>query len=104
MGKLAGTSLFDLGSNECAKCGMQKHTGESKDCCKDISIVIKAGDSHTFLQTIYDIRAFAFTVPSTPFFITSINVLIAQKEIVFRAEGPPLPKNPLFIQFRNFRI
>ena len=104
MGKLVGTSLFDPGGNECVKCGMQKHTGESKGCCTDISIVIKASDSHTFSQTVYDIRAFAYIIPATQFINTSINVSSAQTENVFRAQGPPLLKNPLFIQFRNLRI
>jgi len=104
MGKFAGKSLFDLEDNKCDKCGMEKHAGESKGCCTDISFVIKGSDTHTFSQTVYDIQAFAYIIPATQFNYTSINFPIAQTENVFRAQCPPLPKIPLFLQFRNFRI
>lgn len=104
MGKFAGTSLFDLDENKCDKCGMEEGVGESKGCCTDISFVIKASESHTFTQTVYDFRFLAYIISATQFITASIYGQIAQTENVFRPQGPPLQKNPLFIQFRNFRV
>jgi hypothetical protein len=104
MGELVGTSLFDLHNKECGKCGMPKHSEASKGCCKDVSIVVKASDAHTFSQTVYDFKGFTFIVPVTPYVATSINIPSSQTVNAFRAHGPPLLPLPLFIQFGNFRI
>jgi hypothetical protein len=104
MGDFVGTSLFDFRDKECGKCGMKKHTEASKDCCKDVSIVIKVSDSHTFSQTAYDFHAFTIILPVTQYICTSANTSDAQLEKSFRAHSPPLLSTPLFIQFRNFRI
>lgn len=104
MGELVGTSLFDLRDEECGKCGMKKHAEASKDCCQDVSIVIKAGDSHTFSQTVYDFNSISFTIPPICLFFTNLDFPIVQTEKLYRAHGPPLLKIPLFIQFRDLRI
>lgn len=104
MGELVGTSLFDLKNKECGKCGMKKHTQESKDCCKDVSIVVKPGDSHTFSQPVYDLNFFSLTTPEIPFTVYDVKIKQERNIITYWAHGPPLLKNPLFIQHQNFRI
>lgn len=104
MGELVGTSLFDLRDEECGKCGMKKHTEASKDCCKDVSIVIKTGDSHTFSQAVYDFSSISFNIPAICFISTDINFPKESTETLYRAHSPPLSKNPLFIQFGDLRI
>src|SRR5688572_29776877 len=103
MGELVSSSLFDSKDIACGKCGMEKHTEASKDCCKDVSIVIKTGDSHTFPQTVYDFHAFALILPAIHFISPGFNIPAVLTENLYRAHGPPL-KHSLFIQFRNFRI
>jgi hypothetical protein len=104
MGELVGTSLFDLHDEACGKCGMPKHTEASKDCCKDVSIVIKADDAHTFSQTVYDIQAYTFILPDVHFIANSFNIPAFQTVNAYRAHSPPLLHLPLFIQFGSFRI
>jgi hypothetical protein len=103
MGKLIGTSLFDLSEKECGKCGMKKHTEAGKDCCKDVSIVIKTGDSHTFSQVVYDLSSISAAAPAIYFAFTNINFSKAPEKL-YRVHGPPVLKNPLFIQFMDLRI
>jgi hypothetical protein len=104
MGELVGTSLFDLHDAACGKCGMPKHTEASKDCCKDVSIVIKADDAHTFSQTVYDFQVLAFILPDACFIANSFTTPASQTVNAYRAHSPPLLQLPLFIQFGNFRI
>ena len=104
MGELVGTSLFDMRDDECGKCGMKKHTEASKNCCKDVSIVIKVGDSHTFSQPVYDIHSFTYILPDIYFVTADLSIPKGKTENSYRAHSPPLQKNPLFIQFGNFRI
>lgn len=104
MGELVGTSMFSLKNDECGKCGMQKHTEASKDCCKDVSITIKNNDSHTFSQPVYDFNSFAFLLPLVQLATVNPDIRQAQTENLYRAHSPPLLKHPLFLQFGNFRI
>lgn len=104
MGELVGTSLFHPGDNECGKCGMKKHAEASKDCCKDVSIVVKAGGAHTFSQPDYNVLSFVFTLPPADVICTSLNIPQGNFKNLYRAHSPPLLKQPLFILFNNFRI
>lgn len=104
MGELVGTSLFDLRDDACGKCGMEKHTEESKDCCKDLSITIKTDDPHTFSQTVYDFNSFEFLLPAIQLVSSNASITETQTENLYRVHSPPLLKHPLFLQFGNFRI
>ena len=84
MGELVGTSLFDLSDSDCGKCGMKKHTEASKECCKDVSIVIKTGDSHTFFQTAYDFTLTAFIITPVYFISTNLNFAREETEKLYR--------------------
>jgi len=83
---------------------MEKHTEESKDCCKDISIVIKSGDSHTFFQPVYDLNFFSPVIPEIIFIICDVRINPYSNNTLYRAHSPPLLEYPLFIQHQNFRI
>ena len=105
MGELVGISLFNTNNQSCEKCGMKKHTDESKDCCKDVSIVVKTGDSHTYSQSTYTFNIFSPAIPDNYF--TTVKVIINldnNSTTLYRANSPPLPEQPLFIRHRNFRI
>ena len=104
MSELVGTSLFDLKNKECGKCGMKKHTEESKNCCKDVSIVVKPGDSHTFSQPAYDLNFFSLTTPEIPFAIYDVRIKRERNIITYRTHNPPLLNHSLFLRFGNFRI
>lgn len=104
MGELTCTSLFDLQDDDCGKCGMKKHTEASKGCCKDISIMIKSGDSHTFSQTVYNFHPPIFTLPVIYVISARFNISKAPTENLYRAHSPPLLKNLLFLQFGTLRI
>ena len=104
MGELVGSSLFNTKNKSCGKCGMEKHTEESKDCCKDISIVIKSGDSHTFFQPVYDLNFFSPVIPEIIFIICDVRINPYSNNTLYRAHSPPLLEYPLFIQHQNFRI
>jgi hypothetical protein len=104
MGEFVGASLLDLKEEECGKCGMQKHTEESKNCCKDVPIVIKTNDSHTFSQIAYDIGTSTFISPTVYFISDGLSILKAQTENLYRGHSPPLPSSSLYIRFQNFRI
>jgi len=103
MGELVGASLFDLKSKECGKCGMKKHSEASKDCCKDVSIVVKTGDSHTFSQTVYDFN-FLSIIPNAPSILWGTKIFKEEDAKLYRAHSPPLLKYPLFLKYQNFRI
>lgn len=104
MGELVGASLFDLKSKECGKCGMKKHTEASKDCCKDISIVVRTGDFHTFSQTVYDFNFPSLIIPEVPSIICDVRTFQEEDSKRYRAHSPPLLKYSLFLQYQNFRI
>ena len=104
MGELVGTSLFKLPGKACGKCGMPKHTEAGKRCCKDVSIVIKSGDEHTFSQTVYDFQASAFILPFTCTNAYCFNIPVFQTVNAYRVHSPPLLQLSLFKQFGNFRI
>jgi len=104
MGELVSSSLFGSGDKECGKCGMKKHIGAANDCCKDVSIVIKAGDSHTFSPAVYDFPAFSFILTVLHFIAPGFKITTSQTANLYGAHGPPLLKHSLFIHFRNFRI
>ena len=104
MGELVGASLFSLRGEACGKCGMEKHTEASKDCCKDTSIIIKADDSHTFSQAIYDVNSQTFILPDIHFVSGSLSIQPTQIANLYRAHSPPLLNQSLFLLFGNFRI
>jgi hypothetical protein len=104
MGELVSTSLIGSNDPECGKCGMKKHIEASKDCCKDVSIVLKSGDSHIFHQAVFNFQDITFILPVIHCIPPRFNISAVQTENLLRAPGPPLLKYPLFIQYRNFRI
>lgn len=104
MGELVGSSLFNTNDKACGKCGMEKHTEESKDCCKDVSIVIKSGDSHTFFQPVYDLTSLSPAIPENNFTICDVRINPHSNNTTYRTHSPPLLEYPLFIQHQNFRI
>ena len=104
MGEMVGASLFTLRDQECGKCGMEKHTNESKNCCRDISIFLKSGDDHTFPQFHYVSTALSFTVHPVYYVVSEINLSERSTQKNFRAFSPPLLKSALIIQYQNFRI
>lgn len=104
MGELVGSSLFNTRNDACGKCGMQKHTEENKGCCKDVSIVIKSGDSHTFSLPVYDFNSFLTVIPENHFTICDLRIKKNSNNTTYRVHSPPLPECPLFIQHQNFRI
>jgi hypothetical protein len=104
MGELVGFSLFDTQSKACGKCGMEKHTEESKDCCKDVSIVIKPGDSHTFSQPDYNLTFCLLTIAESHFTICELRIKQSSNNTTYCSHSPPLLKQPFFIQYQNLRI
>jgi hypothetical protein len=104
MGEWISFSLYQEADKECGKCGMEKHTEESKDCCKDISIVAKSDNDHPYSQFSYDLSSPVLTLPplTAQENLTYPTCSIAQ--ILYRDHSPPLHLIPLFIQFQNFRI
>ena len=104
MGELVGTSLFSLQDDECGKCGMKKHTDASKDCCKDITVVIKNAESHTSSQVVYDFSSLTFDLPNAALASCDLQIEDSPVNKIYRAHSPPLRKVPLFLQLGNFRI
>lgn len=104
MGELVGSSLFNTRNEACGKCGMQKHTEESKDCCKDVSILIKSGDSHIFSLPVYDFNSFPTVIPENHFTICDLRIKQNSNNTTYRVHSPPLLKYPFFILHQNFRI
>lgn len=104
MGELVGVSLLDLKSKECGKCAMKKHTEAGKDCCKDVSIVAKNGDFHTFSQTTYDFNFPTLIMPEVPSIMCHVKTFQEEDSKIYRAHSPPLLKYPLFLIHQNFRI
>ena len=102
MGELVGTSLFDLRNEECGKCGMKKHTEASKDCCKDVSIVAKAGDTHTLSQIAYDFAITAIVIPHN--FMAVVTLPKGQSKSSYQAHSPPQTYHRLFLKVRDIRI
>jgi hypothetical protein len=103
MGELVNISLFGSSDAACGKCGMEKHTA-NKDCCKDISILVKGADTHNFSQSVYDFHASSFILSVTHFVSSCLNFPQTEIANLYRAHSPPLLRYPLFIQLRNFRI
>jgi hypothetical protein len=106
MGELVGSSLLRSNNNACEKCGMEKNTGKDNGCCKEVSIVINPGHAHTFSQTIHSFSFSPFGIPLISPGIPGSGVHIPGKKAtkIFWADSPPLINNPLFLQYRNFRI
>jgi hypothetical protein len=104
MGEWVSFSLYHKADKECGKCGMQKHTEESKNCCKDISVVAKSDNAHSYPQVIYDLGLPVLALPpltgQVSFTPPPCNVIAK----MHRDNSPPLHPTPLFIQFQNFRI
>lgn len=104
MGEMVGASLFSLRDQKCGKCGMEKHTEESKNCCRDISIVLKSGDNHTFTKLHYVSNAVSLTVPPVFYVVSEINLNKQTTQKIYPALSPPLLTSSLIIQYQNFRI
>jgi hypothetical protein len=104
MGEFVGTSLFSFDDKECGKCGMKKHTEASKDCCKDVSIVVKTSDSHTFAAVTYNFQSFDDVTPPIAVFFPDLNIPLTETENTYRAHSPSLQQEALFLWFRNIRI
>ncbi len=104
MGELINSSLFNSNSDSCGKCGMEKHSDETKDCCKDLSIVIKTPDSHNFLEAVYDFNPPLIFLPAISLILLNLHEYSEEVDKVSHVYSPPLLKCPLFIQHCNFRI
>ncbi|TWI82600.1 HYC_CC_PP family protein [Chitinophaga japonensis] len=105
MGKLESVSIFHGEDRECSICGMKKHTDASKGCCKDVTL--SSGKSDDYHISSHVLATFNTSVIFTPliFNITVVQVSIQKPSITtYMAHAPPLQKQPLFLQFRNFRI
>lgn len=112
MGELVGASFLTTNGDECSKCGMNKHllaenakqAESDSGCCKDVSIVIRTGDYHTFSPATYGINSFTSLLPAiTTNFAFAPAPVATKKEKIHGTHSPPL-LNPLFLQFRNIRI
>jgi hypothetical protein len=103
MGQLVSYSVFGLIDKDCGKCGMKNHTDASKDCCKDIPIILKSDDFHTSSQIVYTFHALTFILPSVDFISISL-ISEVQKENIRDVFNPPKIAGPLFIYFCNIRI
>ena len=106
MGEYAGSSLFSFQDKRCGKCGMDKHSENTSRCCNDVLTIVKLTDSHTYSVTAYDFSFFYIaTADLFPSFIFNTNLTQPKTKINFPAHSPPIIlKNPLFIQYNNFRI
>jgi hypothetical protein len=104
MGELVNFSMFISKDKKCGKCGMEKHTDANNECCKDIPVVIKGEDSHTFSQAAYNLPAFTFNTTSNEFCNGAFLLELQTGDINNILSLPPLIKKPLFLQFRNIRI
>jgi hypothetical protein len=105
MGELVSFSLFHANEKECGKCGMKKHTEESKNCCKDVLTVVKSHDSHIASQVVHDIGIISFTPAIVLPYTSDITQPCIIPYIMHSIHAPPLlQKQPLFIQHQNFRI
>lgn len=104
MGDLVGTSLFDFRDDACGKCGMEKHTEESKNCCKDVSITVKSDDTYTYSQPDFNMPPQLAAI--FPMQLSPINIafLPGQPEKILGLHSPPLLTQCLFIRFGNFRV
>ena len=83
---------------------MEKHSDESKDCCKDVSVRIKAGDAHTFFQLVHEFNLHVAIIPVLSFKESQRILPGMPTENLYLANSPPLLNNPLFLMFRNFRV
>jgi len=105
MGELVGKSLLSFKNQECGKCGMKKHTAETKDCCQDISTLIKSSEDHNYSTTTYAIHHPDIIVPAPPIVLYLIgDVAVRENNTIYLPNGPPGYERPLYIQFQNFRI
>lgn len=104
MGEFDGYSLFRSPDKKCGKCGMEKHSQSSKGCCKDISVCLKATDSHNS-SLVYS-NASLSPVLAPVFFCVVQGIILDDQTIdtISWAHGPGLLKKPLYLQHRNFRI
>jgi hypothetical protein len=104
MGELASMSVFAATDKECDKCGMEKHSNDSKGCCKDVTVIsVKSEDHHMASEILSDFGVFSFIIPpanSAPAFQS--NPVSLKSPYTFYP--PPGLKQPYFIQYSNFRI
>ena len=104
MGEWVSSTLYHVSDQECSKCGMKKHTEESKNCCKDISVVVKTDNAHLYSQFIYNYDCQVLTLCALTSPVIAVRLSYQATSEMYKGNSPPLLQNPLFIQFRNFRI
>jgi hypothetical protein len=104
MGEWVSFSLYHKADKKCDKCGMEKHTEESKNCCKDISIVAKSDNNHPYSQLSYDLNSPVFILLPLTGQVNLTPSTCSIEQVLYRDHSPPLHLTPLFIQFQNFRI
>lgn len=104
MGEWVSFSLYHKADKECGKCGMKKHAAESKNCCKDVSVVAKSDNTHLYSQVSYDLASPVLLLPPLTSLVNFTPPLCNSVPKLYRDHSPPLHPTPLFIQFQNFRI
>ena len=105
MGELESISLYHGGDKECGKCGMKKHTAASKGCCKDVTLSSERSNDYHISSEVPPIFNTSVLVTPSIFYctITPVSTEVCLTAIN-QANGPPLIKQPLFLQYENFRI
>ncbi|WP_449386641.1 HYC_CC_PP family protein [Chitinophaga tropicalis] len=104
MGELVKTSIFSTHDSFCEKCGMKKHSVESKGCCKDIATNVKTSESHLYSSVLSDI---GFSDALHHELTFNFLLLHLQESVLYTsypAHAPPFQKDTLFLQYCNFRI
>lgn len=104
MGELVGNSLFSSQDSPCVKCGMESHGKENDNCCKDVSLLLKTGDSHIYSQVYYD---FNFSLADISSFSPESSTISVYKRFAYpvcKAHSPPLLNTSIIIRQHGFRI
>lgn len=105
MGELVDISLFGIGDEKCAKCGMEKHS-ENNDCCKDVQVVIKSSEDHIFSPHVQLSQSIFEIIPPVSF--TEFSEIYYNKIAITcnasAAHAPPVRHVPIYIHVQNFRI
>ena len=104
MGELVGISLFDFKDDDCLKCGMDKHSKESDGCCIDVSVSVKSGDTHDYLQATYDINNLFFNLNLAPQWNLKTDWPTEDPKNFYPTHSPPGRRPSRYILFGNWRI
>ena len=104
MGQLVNCTLINSQSGICSKCGMEKHPDHEKDCCKDISLLVKTSHSHLLIPVNVEVNGQYTGISENLYFqyryVTDVQLNIYSK----KSADPPRQNLSLFICNRNFRI